>query len=122
MQNGIFRLGLESLFTRIPSSLGVYHAPLILFGLVYLFKRRESVDVMLLLWIGGVSGALFLTLPDHRYFLPVFPAIAIVIAHLLLRFPHYAERAILLSLLLGWSNLILFASWFRESHLFVLAP
>jgi 4-amino-4-deoxy-L-arabinose transferase-like glycosyltransferase len=122
MQNGIFRLGLESLFTRIPSSLGVYHAPLILFGLLYLLKRRQSVDLMLLLWIGAVSLSLFLTLPDHRYFLPVFPAIAIAIAQMLFRFPDYAGRATLLSLLLGMSSLYLFANWFRESHLFLLAP
>lgn len=122
MQNGIFRLGLESLFTRIPSSLGVYHTPLILFGLLYLIKRRTAADLVLLLWIGGVSGALFLTLPDHRYFLPIFPAIAIVIAQILLRFPDYAERAILLSLLLGASNLYLFVDWVRESHLFVIPP
>ena len=122
LQNGIFRLGLESLFTRIPSSLGVYHAPLILFGLLYLLKRRKSVDLMLLLWIGGVSGALFLTLPDHRYFLPIFPAIALTIALVLLRFSAYAERVVLLSLLLGLSNLYLFANWYRESHLFLLTP
>ena len=122
MQNGIFRLGLESLFTRIPSSLGVYHAPLILFGLLYLLKRHKPVDLMLLLWIGGVSGALFLTLPDHRYFLPIFPAIAIALANVLVRFQEYAGRAMLLSLLLGMSNLYLFANWFRESHLFLLTP
>lgn len=122
LQNGIFRLGLESLFTRIPSSLGVYHTPLILFGLLYLIKRHKSVDLMLLLWIGGVSLSLFLTLPDHRYFLPIFPAIAIAIAQVLLRFPEYAQRAILLSLLLGMSDLYLFANWFRESHLFLLTP
>jgi 4-amino-4-deoxy-L-arabinose transferase-like glycosyltransferase len=122
MQNGIFRLGLESFFTRLPSSFGVYHAPLILFGLLYLLKRRSSIDLMLLLWVGGISLALFLTLPDHRYFLPIFPAIAIAIAQVLLRFPDYAERAILLSLLLGMSNLYLFANWFRESHLFLLTP
>lgn len=122
LQNGIFRLGLETLFTRIPSSLGVYHAPLILFGLLYLLKRRKSADLMVLLWIGAVSLFLFFTLPDHRYFLPIFPAIAIAIAHILVRFPDYAERAILLSLLLGVSNLYLFANWFRESHLFLLTP
>ena len=122
MQNGIFRLGLESLFTRIPSSLGVYHAPLILFGLLSLLKRRQPADLMILLWIGAVSLSLFITLPDHRYFLPIFPAIAIVIAHVLLRFPDYAERAILVSLLFGAGNLYLFANWLRESHLFLLTP
>jgi 4-amino-4-deoxy-L-arabinose transferase-like glycosyltransferase len=122
MQNGIFRLGLESLFTRIPSSLGVYHAPLILFGLLSLLKRRQRADLMILLWIGMVSLSLFITLPDHRYFLPIFPAIAIVIARVLLRFPDYAERAILVSLLFGAANLYLFANWLRESHLFLLTP
>ncbi len=122
MQEGILRLGLESLFTRLPSSLGVYHAPLILFGLFYLLKRQKTVDLMLLLWIGGVSLALFLTLPDHRYFLPIFPAIAIAIAHVLFRFPDYAERAVLLSLLFGAGSLYLFANWVRESHIFLLTP
>jgi 4-amino-4-deoxy-L-arabinose transferase-like glycosyltransferase len=120
LQNGIFRLGLETLFTRLPSALGVYHAPLILFGLLYLLKRRESADWMLLLWIGAISAFLFLTLPDHRYFLPIFPALAIVVAQTLLRFPEYAERAVLLSLLLGAGNLYMFANWTRESHIFLL--
>lgn len=118
LQSGIFRLGLESLFTRIPSSLGVYHAPLILVGLLYLIKKRQAVDLVLLLWIGGVSAGLLLTLPAHRYFLPIFPAIAIAVAHLLLRFPKYAERAILLSLFFGAGNLHLFANWVRESQIF----
>jgi 4-amino-4-deoxy-L-arabinose transferase-like glycosyltransferase len=118
LQSGIFRLGLESLFTRIPSSLGVYHAPLILVGLLYLIKKRKAVDLVLLLWIGGVSAGLLLTLPAHRYFLPIFPAIAIAVAHLLLRFPKYAERVILLSLFFGAGNLYLFANWVRESQIF----
>jgi hypothetical protein len=118
LQRGIFRLGLESLFTRIPSSLGVYHVPLILVGLLYLIKKRKEVDLVLLLWIGGVSAGLLLTLPAHRYFLPIFPAIAIAVACLLLRFPNYAERAILLSLLFGAGNLYLFANWVREAQIF----
>ena len=122
MQNGIYRLGLETLFTRLPSSFGAYHAPLILFGLLYLIKKRDVADLVLMLWIGGVSISLFLTLPDHRYFLSVFPAIAIAIAQVLIRFPDYAERAILLSLLFGVGNLYQFANWVRESHLFLVVP
>ncbi|HSL28076.1 MAG TPA: glycosyltransferase family 39 protein [Anaerolineales bacterium] len=122
MQNGIFRLGLETLFTRLPSSFGAYHAPLILFGLLYLVKKRDVADSFLLLWIGGVSISLFLTLPDHRYFLSVFPAIAMAIARVQLKFPESAERAVLLSLLFGASNLYLFANWVRESHLFIVMP
>ena len=122
MQNGIFRLGLETLFTRLPSSLGLYHAPLILFGLLYLLKRHGFDDLLLLFWIGGVSLSLLLTLPDHRYFLPIFPALALAIAHVLLRFPRYAEQVFLLSLLFGLGNLYMFANWTRESHLFLLTP
>jgi 4-amino-4-deoxy-L-arabinose transferase-like glycosyltransferase len=122
IQNGIFRLGLESIFTRIPSSLGVYHGPLILFGLIYILKRRRSADWMLLLWIGTVAVSLFLTLPDHRYFLPIFPALALAAAHVLIRFPDYADRVILLSLLFGAGDLYMFADWVRESHIFLLHP
>jgi len=118
LQRGILRLSLESLFTRIPSSLGVHHAPLILIGLLYLIKKRKEVDLVLLLWIGGVTAGLLITLPAHRYFLPIFPAIAIAVAHLLFRFPNSAERAILLSLLFGAGNLYLFANWVRESQIF----
>jgi hypothetical protein len=95
---------------------------LIFLGLLYLLKKQKPGDWMILLWIGTVSLSLFLTLPDHRYFLPIFPAIAIVIAHVLLRFPDYAERAVVLALLFGAGNLLLFANWVRESHLFILTP
>jgi 4-amino-4-deoxy-L-arabinose transferase-like glycosyltransferase len=122
MENGIFRLGLESLFTRIPSSLGVYHAPLLIFGLLYLLKKRKPADLILLLWISAVSISLFLTLPDHRYFLPVFPALAIALAQVLLRFPGYVKQVTFLSLLFAAGNLYLFANWVREAHLFLLMP
>lgn len=120
MQNGIIRLGLETLFTRLPSSFGVYQIPLMLLGILYLAKENGPVSRILLFWIGSVSVLLFLTLPDHRYFLPIFPAIAIVIARVLHRFPDYAERTILLSLLFAAGNLYLFANWFREANLFLL--
>jgi 4-amino-4-deoxy-L-arabinose transferase-like glycosyltransferase len=119
LKNGIFRLGLETLFTRLPSSLGVHYVPLILFAGILLLSRREPSDVFLLLWIGVVFIVLFLTLPDHRYFLPAFPGIAIVIAQLFNRFPRYAERAVLLSFLFSGANLYLFVNWVREAHLFL---
>lgn len=118
MQSGILRLGLESLLTRIPSSLGVHYAPLIILGMLYLIKDKNPANSIILLWIGAVSAALFLTLPDHRYFLPVFPAIAIAVARVLRRFPVYAERTIILGLLFEAGNLYLFASWIREAHFF----
>lgn len=120
LQNGIFRLGLETLFTRLPSSLGVHQIPLIILGILNLVKRNEPVSRLLLFWIGLVSVLLLLTLPDHRYFLPIFPAIAIVVARVLQRFPEYVERTTILSLLFAAGNLYLFANWFREANLFLL--
>ncbi|NOH01786.1 MAG: phospholipid carrier-dependent glycosyltransferase [Chloroflexi bacterium] len=122
MQSGILRLGLESLLTRIPSSLGVHYAPLIILGMLYLIKDKNPANPIVLLWIGAVSASLFLTLPDHRYFLPVFPAIAIVVARVLRRFPVYAERTIILGLLFEAGNLYLFANWIREAHFFPFGP
>jgi 4-amino-4-deoxy-L-arabinose transferase-like glycosyltransferase len=118
---GIIRLGLESFFTRIPSSLGVHFFPLILLSGLYLFKQRRRSDVFILSWIGVVFITLFLTLPDHRYFLPAFPAIAILIATFVKRFTETRERVFLLSLLLALGNWYLFVDWVREAHLFVIA-
>lgn len=119
IQNGILKLGLETLFTRLPSSLGVHLLPWILAGVIFLLQAREPSDLFLLFWIGVIFTALFLTLPDHRYFLPSFPAIAIMIARLLTRFPENTQRAILLSFLFLGANLYLFVDWVRESHLFL---
>jgi 4-amino-4-deoxy-L-arabinose transferase-like glycosyltransferase len=119
IKSGIIKLGLETLFTRLPSSLGVYHLPLILFGGMFLLKRRALPDLFLLFWIGVVFVILFLTLPDHRYFLPAFPAIAIMISRTFRRFSEYTERAILLSILFWGANLYLFVDWVREAHLFL---
>ncbi|HSL43678.1 MAG TPA: glycosyltransferase family 39 protein [Anaerolineales bacterium] len=119
LKSGILRLGLETLFTRLPSSLGVHHLPLMLFAGLFLLKRREASDLFLLFWTGVVFIILFLTLPDHRYFMAAFPAIAIMIARMFSRFPESTERAVLLSLLLLIGNLYLFVDWIREAHLFL---
>ena len=119
MKSGIFRLGLETLFTRLPSSFGVYYLPHIVFAAIFLLKRREQSDLLLLFWVGVVFGVLFLTLPDHRYFLPAFPGIAIMISQVFKRFSENTERAILLSFLFLGANLYLFANWVREAHLFL---
>jgi len=122
MQSGIIRLGLESLLTRIPSSLGVHLSPLIVFAGIYLLRRRKWADLFVLFWIAVVFITLLLTLPDHRYFLPAFPAIAILIARMFHRFPVHTERAFLLSLLFWAANMYLFVDWVREAHLILLNP
>jgi 4-amino-4-deoxy-L-arabinose transferase-like glycosyltransferase len=119
IQNGILKLGLETLFTRLPSSLGVHHLPLFLFGGLFLLKRREPSDLFTLFWIGVVFIVLFLTLPDHRYFLPAFPALAIMISRMFNRFSVHTEKVVLLSFLFLGADLYLFVDWVRESHLFL---
>jgi 4-amino-4-deoxy-L-arabinose transferase-like glycosyltransferase len=119
IKNGILKLGLETLFTRLPSSLGVHNLPLILFGGMLLIKRREESDIFIVTWIVVVFGVLFLTLPDHRYFLPSFPAIAIMISQMFKRFSRHTQRALLLSFFFLGANLFLFVNWVREAHLFL---
>jgi 4-amino-4-deoxy-L-arabinose transferase-like glycosyltransferase len=117
--NRIFQLGLETLSTRLPSALGVHHLPLILFGVLFLLRRQKPADLFILFWIGILFFALFLTLPDHRYFLSTFPAIAILIARSFTPFPGGKERALLLCLLFNAGNLYLFVNWVREANLFL---
>jgi 4-amino-4-deoxy-L-arabinose transferase-like glycosyltransferase len=118
-KTAIFRLGLETLVTRLPSSFGVHLFPLILAGGVLALRRRATADRLLIAWIGVVFVTLFLTLPDHRYFLSAFPAVAILIAGAVMTMPEARARLVLLGALLGLGNLYLFVDWVREAHLFV---
>lgn len=115
----IYQLGLESVLTRIPSSLGVQHVPIIFLGGLLLLHRRTPSDRFILLWIGFVSIALLITLPDHRYFLPTFPAIALMTANYLKRNPENSQRVLIMALLFWVGSLYLFYDWNRESHLFL---
>jgi 4-amino-4-deoxy-L-arabinose transferase-like glycosyltransferase len=119
IRNRILRLGLETLFTRLPSALGVHHIPLILLGGLSLVQRRAPADRLILMWIGVVVVGLFLTLPDHRYFIMTFPAIAILMANYLRRFPELTPRVVVLSVLFLAGALVLFANWNREAMLFL---
>lgn len=74
---GRFSAG-EMLATKLPSALGLYAVPAVALGLLEAVRRRDGAAWTLLLWIGGISIPLLLTLPDNRYFLPAFPALAIV--------------------------------------------
>ncbi len=73
---GRFSAG-ELLATKLPSALGLYAVPVVALGLLEAVRRRDGAAWTLLLWIGGIGIPLLLTLPDNRYFLPAFPALAI---------------------------------------------
>ena len=122
IQTRIYQLGVESLLTRIPSSIGIYHIPMLLIAGILLLRNREQPGLILVIWIAIVFVILFLTLPDHRYLLMTFPAIAIVIARLFYQYPQNSERVIILSLLSWIGALYLFVDWHREILLFLPNP
>ena len=113
------RVLFESMTNRLPSGLGVYNLPFLALGSILVVRRRRQADWILLLWIASVWLPLSLTLPDHRYFLPSFPAMALLAALGLLQVPKAAARGLLLSLLLAASKLYLYVDWARASELFV---
>jgi 4-amino-4-deoxy-L-arabinose transferase-like glycosyltransferase len=109
---------LNVLLTRLPSSIGLYNFPLILFGLILLLKRRSKADLLLLAWITIVVALLLLTVPDHRYFMPAFPALTILIACWLEMNPQSIERTTILALLFQVGALYIFIDWNRLNQLF----
>ncbi len=109
---------LDSILTKFTSALGVYNLPLIALGLWYLARRRRQADLLILLWFAIVSLILLFTMPDHRYFMPTFPAIALLMAQGLKKIPSVAETTVVLALLYCGGALYLFVDWFRIAQLF----
>jgi hypothetical protein len=114
---------LNSLLTKLPSGLGAYNLPLILLGLWQLVSRapRKASDWYVLLWIGMTSLLLILTLPDHRYFMMIFPALAIAMAHWAAAAWSVREigQVTLLGFIYQIGALYLMVDWSRTSELFV---
>lgn len=112
------RFALETFTTRLPSALGPYNLPLFVAGGWLLYRRRSEADRLLAVWIAVVWLLLAVTLPDHRYFMLSFPAIAVVMALGLNRVAN-KERTTTLSLLFCGGALYLFVDWLRAARLFV---
>jgi 4-amino-4-deoxy-L-arabinose transferase-like glycosyltransferase len=112
------RVLFETVTNRLPSGLGVYNLPFLALGGLFVINRRRAVDWVLLFWILSVWLPLSLTLPDHRYFLPSFPAVALMAALGLQQVPQTA-RGLLLALLLAASTLYLYVDWVRAAELFI---
>ncbi len=111
---------LNSLTTRLPSGLGAYNLPLILLGLFVLIRQRTNSDLFVLMWIGVVTILLILTLPDHRYFMVIFPALAISCARWTESQPPIdIARATLLALICQIGSLYILVDWSRVSELFI---
>lgn len=112
------RMLLETYATRLPSAIGPYMLPLLALGVWATIKRRKEADALVFIWIGIVSLGLTLTLPDHRYFMPVFPALAMLMARGLEWDRAGAARAIPLALCFNAGALYLFVDWTRANLLF----
>lgn len=111
---------LNSLITRLPSGLGAYNLPLILLGLFLLIRQKRIGDLFVLMWIGVVSILLILTLPDHRYFMVIFPALAMAGARWTESQPPMdIGRVTLLVLIYQIGSLYIFVDWSRVSELFI---
>lgn len=113
------RVLFETMSNRLPSALGVYNLPLLALGGLFIINRRRPVDWVVLFWILSVWLPLSLTLPDHRYFLPSFPALALLAALGLQRVAQGTVRGLLLSLLFAGSTLYLYVDWVRSAELYV---
>jgi len=100
---------------RLPSGLGPYLLPLLFLGGWQLLQRRNKEDIFILAWIIGIFLPLLFTLPGPRYFLPAFPALAIVLSQGLERMGKNAEQVLLLAILYGGGALYLFVDWYRAA-------
>lgn len=113
------RLLFETMTNRLPSALGLYNVPLLALGGLVLLWRRSRPDWMILLWITAVWLPLMLTLPDHRYFMVSFPAVAILIAVTFQVLPKLLSKTAVLAVLYCLSALYLFVDWSRAAQLFI---
>ena len=100
---------LDALLLKAPSAIGVCVLPWVALGAAAMFHRRAMQDRFVACWIGLVFVPLLLTLPDNRYFLPAFPAVALVGAQALAGRPRWSARVLLLALLLCAVTLALYA-------------
>jgi len=109
----------ETMTNRLPSALGVYNLPFLGIAFVQLLRRRQKSDWLLLCWIVPVFSILAMTLPDHRYFMVLFPAFAISMASCLGKEDNRTVRVVVLALFLCAGSLYLFVDWDRVNHLFL---
>jgi len=110
---------MEFISTRLPSALGVYSLPVLAAGAFVAIRSNDPVDRFVILWIVFVFGPFFVTLPDARYCLPAFPALALIMARGLVQMEQIREKVLWLLLAECAIALYLFVDWKRASHLFI---
>jgi 4-amino-4-deoxy-L-arabinose transferase-like glycosyltransferase len=100
---------LKAILIQIPSALGAYTLPILALGGWETSRQWTGSERLLAIWIGTVFLLLLLTLPVDRYFLPAFPALAIVGAAGLQPMKESAWRLLLLALLFSVGTAMLYA-------------
>jgi hypothetical protein len=106
------------MLAELPSALGLHNIPILVLGVVHLVQRRSRSDLRVLLWTAAVFVPLFVTLPAPRYFMPAFPALAILMACALRRLPGATERAVPLALFYWGEALYLYLVLDQDARLF----
>jgi hypothetical protein len=69
---------LRTLIFSLPAALGITTLPLIAKGLAIFATKNQLPQRRVILWAGAVILPVLLTLPDFRYLLASFPALAIM--------------------------------------------
>lgn len=101
---------LDLVLMNLPSGIGVFNLPLIALGGWHALRRRGPAERFVLVWVGTVSCILLLTMPDPRYFMITFPALAMLMARALETVPGVSRQAIVLALFYCASTLYLYLS------------
>lgn len=104
---------LEALVRKIPFSIGLYNLPLIILGLRHWLKREKKRlacwnDRFIAYWIAIVFIPVLFTLPVDRYFLPAYPAVAILMANGITGLGNISMRVLLLAIILGVSSALIY--------------
>lgn len=113
------RMILEMLSSRLPSGIGAHNFPLIAWGLISLMALDVEPRAVLGVWLVVAFFFPIIALPDHRYMLPLFPAVALVMGQGITALGSHGLPLAAASLLLTLGNLYLYLDWSRQTHLFL---
>lgn len=102
---------------RLPPALGAFNLPLLAAGAAALTSQGGRSARLLGIWIAAPAAVLLLTLPDPRYFLPLFPALALVLARGSQTVAH-PERLVICALIQAAATIAVSAGSGRVAALF----
>ena len=102
------RMLVRTLLFSLPAAIGVYLLPLFIKGCAVLAAERPRATLPVLIWLGVPLLIVLPTLPDFRYMLPSFSAIAMIAAlGWMKESPHIRSRLLWLSFLYCAITLVL---------------